>query len=53
MGIKVVAVVVYCLKVFKNMTVTGCCSFAFITTLSNVMEWKKSCFKLLQKLEKL
>ena len=30
----VVVVVVYCLKVFKYMTVTSCCSFAFITTLS-------------------
>ena len=29
-----VVVVVYCLKVFKYMTVTSCCSFAFITTLS-------------------
>ena len=30
----VVVVVVYCLKVFKYMTVTSCCSFVFITTLS-------------------
>ena len=30
----VVVVVVYCLKVFKYMTVTSCCSFAFIATLN-------------------